>query len=102
VSVETVSTVLPALTLFIPLLAIAVLVYALAGTALVRGQVRPALFTMPGMGTSARLWAAIRAARVPEQYRSVVDLRAIEPAAAGGHPVLWLATLVALAFAVAR
>ncbi len=102
VSVETVSTVLPALTLFIPLLAMAVLVYAFAGTSLVRGQTRPALFTMPGGETSARLWAAIRAIRVPEQYRSVVDLRAIEPAAAGGHAVLWLAALAALVFAVTR
>lgn len=102
VSVETVSTVLPALALFIPLLAMAVLVYAFAGTALVRGQARPALFTMPGVETSARLWAAVRAARVPEQYRSVVDLRAIESAVAGGHPVLWLAALAALVFAVTR
>ncbi|HUZ85735.1 MAG TPA: hypothetical protein VNF26_02165 [Candidatus Baltobacterales bacterium] len=102
VTVETVSTVLPALTLFIPLVAMAVLVYAFAATAPVRGQARPALFTMPGRETSARLWAAIRAARLPEQYRSVVDLRAIEPAAAGGHAVLWLAALAALVFAVTR
>jgi hypothetical protein len=102
VSVETVSTVLPALTLFIPLLALGVLVYAFAGTSLVRGQARPAFFTMPGVETSARLWAAVRAARVPEQYRSVVDLRAIESVAAGGHPVLWLAAIAALVFAVTR
>lgn len=101
-SVETVSTVLPAVTLFVPLLALAVLVYAFAGTSLIRGQARPALFMLPGRETSARWWAAIRAARVPEQYRSVVDLRAIEPAAAGGHAVLWLAALAALVFAVTR
>ncbi|HSP08138.1 MAG TPA: hypothetical protein VLU92_00915 [Candidatus Dormibacteraeota bacterium] len=102
VSVETVSTVLPALSLFIPLLAIAVLVYAFAGTTPVRGQTRPALFTMPGRQPFARLWAAVRATRVPDQYRSIVDLRAIESAAAGGHAVLWLAALAALVFAVTR
>jgi hypothetical protein len=101
-SVETVSTVLPALALFAPLLVLAVLAYALAGTSLVRVKARPALFELPGRETSTRLWAAIRAARVPEQYRSVVDLRAIEPAAAGGHAVLWLAALAALVFAVTR
>jgi hypothetical protein len=45
---------------------------------------------------------AIRAARVPEQYRSILDPRALERAAAGGRPLLWLAGLVALAFAVNR
>jgi len=39
---------------------------------------------------------------VPDQYRSIVNLRGLEKAAAGGRPVLWLATLVALAFAVNR
>jgi hypothetical protein len=101
-SVETVSTVLPAFTLFIPLLAIGILVYAFAGTSLVRGHARPALFKMPGMETTARVWGAIRAVRVPEQYRSVVDLRAIESAATGGHPVMWLAACAALVFAVTR
>ena len=102
VSVETVSTVLPALTLFVPLLAMALLLYAFAGTSALGAQSRPALFTLPGRDTSARVWAAIRAARVPEHYRTVVDLRAIEPAAAGGHAVLWLAVLAALVFAVTR
>jgi len=102
VTVETVSTVLPALTLFIPLLAMAVLVYAFASTSTVRGQARPALFTMPGRQATSRLWAALRAAQVPEQYRSVVDLRAVERAASGGHAVLWLAALAALVFAVTR
>jgi hypothetical protein len=39
---------------------------------------------------------------MPEQYRSVLDLRALEAAAIGGRPVLWLASLAALAFAVTR
>src|SRR5579864_594831 len=102
VSVETVSTVLPALTLFIPLLVVALLVYAFAGTSLIRGQARPALFVLPGRETSMRLCAAIRSARVAALYRSIVNVRANEPAAAGGHAVLWLAALAALVFAVTR
>jgi hypothetical protein len=39
---------------------------------------------------------------VPEQYRSILNLRELELAAAGGRPVLWLFALVALAFAVTR
>jgi hypothetical protein len=101
-SVVTVSTVLPTLALFTPLLVIAVLAFGLAGTSLIRTQPRPALFTIPGRSSFARLGEAVRAATVPEQYRSIVDLRALEAAAAGGRPVLWLAALVALAFAVSR
>jgi hypothetical protein len=101
-SIATVSTVLPALTLFIPLVAIAVLVYGFAGTALVRGQARPALFAMPGARAAAGVRELIRAARIPEQYRSVLSGHTLEQAAAGGHPLLWLATLAALVFTVTR
>jgi hypothetical protein len=101
-SVVTVSTVLPTLELFTPLLVIGVLAYGLAGTSLVRTQPRPALFSVPGVGSIERLRQAVRAATVPEQYRSIVNFRALEAAAAGGRPVLWLAALVALAFAVTR
>lgn len=102
VAVDTVSTVLPALALFVPLLVIGLLAYAFAGTSLVRSQARPALFTFPGAGARARAWELVRAARVPEQYRTLLDLRGLEAAAAGGRPVLWLASLVALGFAVTR
>ncbi len=101
-SVVTVSTVLPTLALFTPLLVIAILAFGLAGTSLIRTQPRPALFSIPGLSSIARLRQAVRAATVPEQYRSIVDLPALEKAAAGGRPVLWLAALVALAFAVTR
>jgi hypothetical protein len=50
----------------------------------------------------ARIWDEIRAAAVPEQYRSIVNPRALEAAAAGGRPLLWLSALVALAYAVTR
>jgi hypothetical protein len=39
---------------------------------------------------------------VPEQYRSIVRVAQLEHAAAGGNPLLWLAALVALTFAVTR
>jgi hypothetical protein len=101
-SVVTVSTVLPALTLFAPLLLIGILAYSAAGAAGARGQPRPALFTLPGSAALARAREAMRSAAVPEQYRSIVNPRALEAAASGGRPVLWLAALVALAFAVTR
>jgi hypothetical protein len=101
-SVVTVSTVLPALTLFIPLLVIAVIAYGLAGMSLIRGQPRPVLFTLPGETWLEKARTRLRGATVPEQYRSLVNLPALESAAAGGRPVLWLAALVALAFAVTR
>ena len=60
------------------------------------------MFKVPGID-APQLWLnAARRAAVPEEYRSIVNLRTLEKAAAGGRPVLWLATLVALAFAVNR
>jgi hypothetical protein len=60
------------------------------------------VFIVPGAELPRRWLAAVRSATMPEQYRSIVNLRALEKAAAGGRPVLWLATLVALAYAVSR
>jgi hypothetical protein len=101
-SVVTISTVLPALTLFAPLALIGILAYAASGAAQARGQPRPALFTLPGAAALARVKDAVRSAAVPEQYRSIINPRALEAAAIGGRPVLWLGTLVALTFAVTR
>jgi hypothetical protein len=101
-SVATVSTVLPALTIFAPLLVLAAVLYGLAGTRLIKRQARPALFTLPGSGMVGSIRAALRRATLPEQYRSLVNLPGLESAVAGGRPVLWLASLVALAFAVTR
>lgn len=101
-SVVTVTTVLPSVTLFAPLLVIAAVAYALAGTSLVRGQARPALFSIPGGAWLEQARARLREAALPEQYRSLVNLPALESAASGGRPLLWLAALVALAFAVTR
>jgi len=101
-SVVTVSTVLPALALFAPVLLLAVVGYIYGGTMSVRTQPRSPLFVLPGTDRLARLREEMRAATVPAQYRSLVDLRALEAAATGGGPLLWLAALVALAFAVTR
>jgi hypothetical protein len=101
-SVVTVSTVLPALALFTPVLLLAVVAYIGAGPPLVRVRARPALFHLPATQLIARVREQLRTATVPDQYRSLVDLRALEAAATGGGPLLWLAALVALAFAVTR
>jgi len=68
----------------------------------VRVQARPALFPLPATELFGRIRAQLRAATIPDQYRSLVDLRALEAAATGGGPLLWLAALIALAFAVTR
>ena len=101
-SVVTVTTVLPVVALFVPLLIIALLVFGAANTALIRTQRRPALFDLPAARAFVRLRRAVASATVPEQYRSLLNPRALEVAVAGGRPLLWLASLAALAFAVTR
>jgi hypothetical protein len=101
-TVVTTSTVLPVLTLFLPLLLIAVLGYALAGAQRLRSGSRPAVLSTPSSQTWTRLAETARAARVPEQYRSLIDVAGLEAAAVSGRPLLWLGALVALAFAVTR
>jgi hypothetical protein len=101
-SVVTVTTVLPVVALFAPLLIIAVLAFGAANTALIRTQVRPPLLGLPVAAAVDRLRQAVRLATVPEQYRSLIGARTLEVAVAGGRPVLWLTALVALAFAVTR
>jgi hypothetical protein len=102
ISVVTVSSVLPALTLFAPLLLLAVLLYTVVGTSAIRTQARPALFKMPAASAFEQARATLRGLTVPEQYRSILNLRELEAAATGGKPVMWLAALAALAFAVTR
>src|ERR1700674_83979 len=102
VSVNTVQTALPALTLFATLLLLGAIAYGITGVFRARGQARPPVFPIPGSVAFGRLRDAVRSAVVPEQYRSIVNPRALEMAAAGGRPLLWLAGLAALAFAVNR
>ncbi|TMD00255.1 MAG: hypothetical protein E6J05_03950 [Chloroflexi bacterium] len=101
-SVVTVSTVLPAFALLSPVLLLALSAYIAAGRPPIRALARPALFIVPGTQLLARVREGVRTAAIPTQYRSLVDLRALEAAATGGGPLLWLAALVALAFAVTR
>src|SRR6266576_5351218 len=101
-TVVTVSSVLPAVTLFAPLLILGILVYVVAGTSAIRTQARPALFKLPEDGVWQRAHDTVRALTVPEQYRSILNIRELEIAAVGGQPLLWLAALAALAFAVTR
>src|SRR5439155_13972196 len=100
ISVVTVSSVMPVVTLFVPLLLIGVAIYSLTDMAAIRTQARTALFKVPAATALERARAVIRAARVPEQYRSILDLKEVEAAAARTNPILWLAALVALCFAV--
>ncbi|HYL08697.1 MAG TPA: hypothetical protein VEU76_09105 [Candidatus Udaeobacter sp.] len=100
--IDTTSTVLPAVSLFLPLLLIGALAYPGIGAAHLTPQPRPAVLRI----RSPRWWRQARqialAARVPEQYRSLLNPRELELAAGAGRPFLWLAALVALAFAVTR
>ena len=123
VSVVTVQTELPALILFAPLLLLGAIAYGVTGGFGVSRGARRATAPSPEAGTSAlphppalaspvfpipgavvfrRTLDGIRSAAVPEQYRSILDPRALERAAAGGRPVLWLAGIIALAYAVNR
>jgi len=101
-TVVTVSTVLPALYLFTPLLVIGAIAYFFTGVQFEARRARPELFSVPGAALLARARETVRSATIPDEYRSLVDLRAIESAAVAGRPVLWLGALVALAFAVTR
>jgi len=99
-NIVTVSSVLPVVTLLVPLLIFAAVAYGIAGTSAVRTQARPALFKVPAAASIASVRAALRSLAVPEQYRSILNVRELEMAAAGAHPVLWLGALIALGFAV--
>jgi hypothetical protein len=101
-SVVTVSSDLPVVTLFVPLLALLLIVYAASGIPAIKTQARPALFNLPAARILQSVREATRAATVPEQYRSLLSLRELETAASAGKPLLWLTALVALAFAVTR
>jgi hypothetical protein len=101
-AIVTTSSLLPVVTLFTPLLVIAVAVYFATNTKAIRTQARPALFAIPRLEIREQMRAALSRATVPEDYRSIFNLRALELAAGRGNPIVWLAALVALGFAVAR
>src|SRR5260370_42295925 len=86
--VVTVSTVLPAVALFTPVLLLAVFAYYYGGPMNVRAQARAAFVVLPGTDRLARLREELRRPTVPAQHRSPLDLRALEPAAPRRGPHL--------------
>lgn len=103
-SIVTVSTVIPAVALLGPML-------LLGAVALLLSQPRPAtataesrapLFSMAWADSAAGMWERAKGWSVPDQYRSLLSASALERAATSARPALWLASLVALAIAVAR
>jgi hypothetical protein len=103
-SITTVSTVVPVIALLGPLLLVGAVALAFARPVptIARSGARPPLFKLYGSAMAGRVIDSLRSAAVPSEYRSLFNPRALETAAAGGAPVLWLASLVALAFAVMR
>lgn len=103
-SIITVSTRLPAVALFGPLLVLGAVAVALSkpGPATTAAQSKAPLFEIPGAAVAMSLRDRVRLLTVPEQYRSLFDPVALERVAAGGRPVLWLASLVVLVIAVTR
>ena len=103
-SIITVSTRLPAVALFGPLLILGAAAVALSrpGPATTAAQSKAPLFEVPGAAAAMSLRDRVSSWTVPEQYRSLFDPVALERVAAGGRPALWLASLIALAIAVSR
>ncbi len=103
-SIITISTKLPAVALFGPLLLLGAAAVALSkpGPVTSAAQSKAPLFDVPGAAAAMRLRDRLRSWTIPEQYRSLFDPAALERLAAGGRPALWLASLVALAIAVSR
>lgn len=103
-SIVTESTALPAVALFLPLLVlgVAAIAFSKPGGSAATAQSRAPLFELPWAASAAGLLARVRAWRVPEEYRSMFRASALEQAAAGAQPALWLAALLALAIAITR
>ncbi len=103
-SVATVSTLLPTVALFGPLLVVGAV--ALAAARPVPGAPRPEvaapLFHVRAADLATRSWTAVRSASVPAQYGSLFNARALESAVAAGRPLLWLVAVLALCIAVTR
>jgi hypothetical protein len=101
-SIVTVSTALPAVALFLPLLllGVAAILVSKPAASPATAQSKAPLFELPGAAAAAALTARLRTWRVPEEYRSLFSGAELEQAAA--QPALWLAALLALAIALTR
>ena len=103
-SIVTVSAVIPAVALLGPalVLGVAALLLSQPGPGTATAESRAPLFSTAWSAAAADLGERIRGWSVPEQYRSLLSAAALERAATSARPALWLASLVALAIAVAR
>ena len=103
-SIVTESTALPAVALFLPLLLLgaAAIAFSRPAAAPATAQSKAPLFELPGAAATAAFITRLRAWRVPEEYRSIFGASALETAAAGAQPALWIAALLALAIAITR
>ena len=103
-SIVTVSTVIPAVALFGPLLVLgaAALLFSQPRQTTATAESRGPLFSLRLSTAASGLWESANRMSVPEQYRSVLSAAALERAATSARPALWLAALVALVVAVVR
>jgi hypothetical protein len=101
-SIVTVSTALPVLALFGPLLLVGAAAIALSKPGPAAAQSKAPLFELPVSAALGTLVERLKALDVPDEYRSLLNASALESAAAGARPALWLAALVALAVAITR
>lgn len=103
VAVDSVASVLPAVALLTPvlLLVVAGLVIAERAAGARAAGPTPPLLPVP-TGAAAALASRARSLTIPDQYRSLLDLRALEATASRGRPLFWLAVVAALVIAVNR
>lgn len=101
-SVATESSVLPAVTLLVPLLLVAAIAYVGTSMKAIQTQARPAIFPLPAREWLRQARALVSSLAVPDQYRTILNVGELEAAATGARPWLWLTALVALGFAVTR
>ncbi|HEX6349089.1 MAG TPA: hypothetical protein VF160_06825 [Candidatus Dormibacteraeota bacterium] len=94
----------PAVALGLPLLVLVLLPLLGGRSPRVAAAVEapPPLLSPVWARPQARIWNRVRALRVPEQYRSLFNPRALEAAMGRGQPLLWAVLLLALAVAVNR
>ena len=97
----------PAVALAGPLLvAAAIAVAAVRGAPLLaiaeRQSLPPPYFRIPGAGLPARAWSWVSGLRLPPDYRSLFSPPALEAAAQGGRPWLWIALTAFLALLLLR
>jgi hypothetical protein len=59
------------------------------------------LLGRPWPGAAAAI-GSLRSLRIPDEYRSLFDPRALDAAVSAGHPLFWLVVVGGLAYAITR